>query len=108
MISGHQRLAEEPGPEVRNDHGNLRKSTGDVRDGQRMAETKVERARQAKFPANGDGEHTAVDENRRLLIGRPPEHALHALVVQPISVHRRKETDRTHLQVFEGAFEHRI
>lgn len=93
LFRGHERLAEHPGAEVRHDHRHSRKARGGRGERERIAEAEIERRRESQLLSDADGQHAAVREDHGAVIRRGREDVPHAFVVQPVSVHRRKEAD---------------
>ena len=52
---------------------------------------------------DADGQHAAVHEHRGAVRAPPPRSRRHALIVQPVAVHRREEAHRAQLPVAERA-----
>lgn len=91
LIGGHQGFAQEPGAEVRNDHGHLGEPQRGAGQGERVTEPQVEAAWQAKFLADADGEHAAVHEYRAAVVPCQRKHAFDALVIERVAVHGGEE-----------------
>ena len=72
------------------------------RDGERIAETPIELARQAKPLADTDRQRTAMHEHRRAVARRRPEHLPHGLIVQTDVMHRRKEANHPQAMLTQG------
>ncbi len=101
LIGGHERFAEEPCAEVRDDHGHRRMTGSHRRDPQRIPEPEVERRRQPETLADPDGQHPAVDEHGSARIRSDFEHRLDDRIVQAIAVHRRKERNDPEMPALE-------
>jgi hypothetical protein len=86
----------EAAAEVRHDHRNVRKASSGHRQRQRIAEAEIDHRRQAHSRPRFDRQIAAVRENHRAVLCRELEQPDHALVVQSIAVHRRKQAHTAH------------
>ena len=101
LIRGHEHFAEETGAEVRHDDGHAREAGRGRGKRKRISQTQVKGRRQPELLPDTHAQYAAVREHHRALGLRGGKYIPHALIVQPVSVHRRKETDATHAVVAE-------
>ena len=92
LVGRHQRFAEEPGAEVRDDHRDGRKARGASapRQADRRAADRRATADRASSGRRRSARRSARRPRRRVR-PRRRRHALDTLVVQPVAVHRGEE-----------------
>ena len=93
-VRDHQRFAQEPRAEVRDDDRHLRIAQRECVEIERVAEPDVEMARQPEFLSDAHRQHAAVHEHDGPRPrGGDVENLVHAVVLNRVAVHRGKETD---------------